>query len=188
VASPYITGDTSTFEGGTVGFWQVGALCTLTNTTAQAHTGTHSMRFTASGAYASAYARDPADYPGWTLDNQDEQVDYGIWARAVTTTCHVGLSIHSYGLTDATDYGTHEVLSDPGSQGKAVVAGSWTQLLATSITLPVGTQKITVVVWTVEAAADLYIDDASAATTAPAAPATSFSPPKSRPSLYRARR
>lgn len=102
--SNFLTGDNTGFEGGTAGTWVNNSNATLANTTAQAHTGTHSLSLssiaagtmTANHVATSGLIDTPTSIGTGLKVQPGDTVNCKGWFRAATTgrSCQVGAQFY----------------------------------------------------------------------------------------------
>lgn len=84
--SPYVfnrlDAETEGLEGGTVGAWVVGGSCTIANSTAQAHSGTHSLALTSTVSSGGIWVNTASGIDVSTKRGEPYQAS--VWARSAT--------------------------------------------------------------------------------------------------------
>lgn len=162
LASNFLTGDTSTFEG-SIGTWAANTNCAVSQTTAQAHSGTHSLLLNSSAAGSMNAVHTNAnmfDTSAGVIGNAmkvqpGDTVTCKPWIRAATVarTCQVGAQFYdSSGTFISTLLGT----------GAADSTTAWTQITGT-VTAPSGAAYARAIVQVNSTAAaneQHYVDDA----------------------------
>ena len=148
-----LTGDAQTWEGGTAGSWTTDTgMTSVANTTAQAHTGTHALRLTCSGA-GNGVAQSAISGAASAAPNR--VYTFSCWFRPNTTARFVFVQLQF--LTSASG-----VISTVSSAtNPAETAATWVQATVTA-TAPATTDRLRVKAAIISpAAAEIHdIDDA----------------------------
>lgn len=134
-----LSAENSSFEGGTVGNWTVGANCTLTNQTTFAQVGTHSLRLVATGS-GNMSANLTVPIPNLSAG---QNFTAAASFRPGTTVRQVSLAVQWYDATST--------LISTFTGNSTEVTGGWVSPAASDI-VPVGANSAVVQVSVINAA------------------------------------
>jgi len=149
------TGDTLTFEG-SAGFWSPRAACTSAISTAQAHSGTHSLAVTSnSTSTMSVSSAGTVNATQATYCDPGETVSGFAWVRSAATVRAVQVGIEFYDPSGLTQLGV------TFGTGVNDSTSAWTQIFSGPIVVPAGAYLMRLVVQIPSTVASEvhYVDD-----------------------------